>query len=68
MRSIAFPSIGTGRLQYPCDIVADAMFETVYNFLECTESSTLECVIFVVYSKDHHAIKVLISYVQFSVV
>jgi O-acetyl-ADP-ribose deacetylase (regulator of RNase III) len=49
VRTIAFPSIGTGALGCPIDIAADIAFKTVRDFL--TSNQTIEVVTFVCF--DH---------------
>ncbi|KAL3865236.1 hypothetical protein ACJMK2_006851 [Sinanodonta woodiana] len=57
-RSIAFPPIGTGKLRYPKDFVASAMFQSVAKFEEAHPTSKLEEVIFVIYEKDQETLKI----------
>ena len=58
--SIAFPSLGTGKLGYPVDQVAKQMFTCVENYSVSTPKSSVKEVIFVVYDQDHKSIKVSI--------
>ncbi|KAL3865261.1 hypothetical protein ACJMK2_006875, partial [Sinanodonta woodiana] len=55
--SIAFPSIGTGKLRYPKDLVASIMFHSVANFEKAHPKSKLEEVIFVISEKDQETLK-----------
>ena len=57
-KTIAFPAVGTGKLQYPIDIVASEMFWAVYEFGKVHQHTTLEGVQFVLYPEDRAAIQV----------
>lgn len=57
-QSIAFPAIGTGRLRFPADTVADQMFETAVRWFENNGTSTLRKVLFVVHQSDQNTLKV----------
>ncbi|KAL3865252.1 hypothetical protein ACJMK2_006866, partial [Sinanodonta woodiana] len=56
-RSIAFPTIGTGKLHYRQDMVASLLFQSVAMFEEAHLTSKLEEVIFVIYEKDQETLK-----------
>ncbi|XP_052076578.1 protein mono-ADP-ribosyltransferase PARP14-like [Mytilus californianus] len=48
-QSIAFPALGTGKLNYNPNVVADALFEAVERYNEQNHNPKLELVICVVY-------------------
>ncbi|CAG2248586.1 unnamed protein product [Mytilus edulis] len=52
-RSIAFPAMGTGKLNYPRDLVAKHMYKCVEDFSSKNPKSTITEVFFVLYYKDH---------------
>ncbi|CAG2248584.1 PARP10_14_15 [Mytilus edulis] len=52
-RSIAFPAMGTGKLNYPRDLVAKHMYKCVDDFSSKNPKSTIAEVFFVLYHKDH---------------
>ena len=56
--SIAIPAVGTGALDFPADVVANIMFDTVINFSKAKPRSGLREVRFVLYQADHNNIKV----------
>ena len=56
MASIAFPSIGTGTLQFPRAEVAEIYFETVISFNQKNPATSLKEVRFVLYDQDHPTI------------
>ena len=56
--SIAIPAVGTGALNFPADVVANIMFDTVINFSKENRQSSLKEVRFVLYQADHNNIKV----------
>ncbi|VDI41166.1 poly [ADP-ribose] polymerase 10/14/15 [Mytilus galloprovincialis] len=56
-KSIAFPSLGTGKLGYPVDQVAKHMFSCIESFTESAPRSTIIEVLLVVYDQDHKSIK-----------
>jgi poly [ADP-ribose] polymerase 10/14/15 len=59
LTSIAFPSIGTGNLKIPHDIVARVMLGAVVNFSATNgKHSSLRHVYIVVYEKDQQTISV----------
>lgn len=57
-KSIAFPSLGTGKLGYPVDQVAKHMFSCIESFTESAPRSTITEILIVVYHQDHKSIKV----------
>ena len=52
MSSIAFPVIGTGKLNFPPNEASRIMLEEIFNFCETNVSSTLKDIRFVVYQQD----------------
>ncbi|CAC5408901.1 unnamed protein product [Mytilus coruscus] len=56
-KSIAFPSLGTGKLGYPVDQVAKHMFSCIESFTGSAPTSTIKDVLFVVYDQDNRSIK-----------
>ncbi|CAC5392514.1 Protein mono-ADP-ribosyltransferase PARP15 [Mytilus coruscus] len=52
-RSIAFPAMGTGNLNYPRDLVAKHMYKCVDDFSSKNPKSTITEVFFVLYHRDH---------------
>jgi O-acetyl-ADP-ribose deacetylase (regulator of RNase III) len=56
--SIAFPSLGTGKLRYPVDKVAQQMFSCVDAFSSSTTKSSVKQVLFVIYNRDHNILQV----------
>lgn len=56
--SIAIPSIGTGNLRYPKDVVARAMFDEVHEFSLKNPQTNLRLIHLVVYEKDKETVKV----------
>ena len=62
LSSIAFPALGTGKLQFPPDKVADAMFQAVSKFNRNVGLKTLKTVLFVVSEKDPKILEVNDSY------
>ncbi|KAL8615431.1 hypothetical protein ACOMHN_036251 [Nucella lapillus] len=55
--TIAFPTLGSGMLQYPCDVVASTMFSTIHTFFTEMPHTTLQKVIIVVFPKNLPAIQ-----------
>ena len=52
LKSIAFPAIGSGNLNYPSNLVAEAIIEECVKFLKQNEDTEFEIYI-IVYEKDH---------------
>lgn len=52
LSTIAFPSLGTGKLGYPADQVAKIMLQTVRKYADDNNIGSLKEVIFVIYEKD----------------
>ena len=52
MRSIAFPSIGTGNLGYPNDVVAGIMVKEVFDYLSANKKSCIDRVYLVIFMQD----------------
>ena len=52
MKSIAFPSIGTGNLGYPNDVVARIMVKEVYDYLSANKKSCIDRVYLVIFMQD----------------
>ena len=63
--SIAFPSLGTGKLRYPVDKVAQQMFSCVEAFSSSTTKSPVKQVLFVIYDRDHNILQVGISFLLY---
>ena len=59
--SISFPALGTGNLQYPPEMVAQWMIESVIDHCDMFPRSLLTSVNIVVYHKDADTQKVDIS-------
>ena len=59
-KSIAFPSLGTGRLDYPPGQVAREMFNAVATHYQSNPQSTLQDVLFVLYHRDYATVAVII--------
>lgn len=58
LSSIAFPALGTGILQYPADLVAKLMIESVIDYATQNPSCTLNEVVVVLYHQDLNTQKV----------
>ena len=58
-QSIAFPAMGTGNLQFPRDVVANTMFDTVIEFSRGNPNTVLKDVRFVLFNKDQPTIDVI---------
>ena len=56
--SIALPAMGTGGLQFPRDVVAQTMFNSVIEFSKKNPGTSVKDVRFVLYSGDQPAIGV----------
>ena len=50
--SIAFPSIGTGNLRFPNDVVANIMVDEIINFLTSQKTSPIKAVHLVIFMSD----------------
>ena len=50
--TIAFPSIGTGNLGYPSDVIAKTMIKEVFDYLSCNKKSKLAIVYLMIFEKD----------------
>ncbi|XP_062908511.1 protein mono-ADP-ribosyltransferase PARP14-like isoform X2 [Mobula hypostoma] len=57
--SIAFPAIGSGKLSYPKDVVANVMFKTVLKFSSERRSAHLKKVYLVVHPDDHLVVQAM---------
>ena len=57
MASIAFSSIGTGTLQFPCDVVAKVFFDRVISFSKKHPNTTLKDIRFVPFDQDIPTVK-----------
>ncbi|XP_033742533.1 protein mono-ADP-ribosyltransferase PARP14-like isoform X1 [Pecten maximus] len=55
VRSIAFPTLGTGSLSFPADVVADGMINCVKEFTDDRPQTTLTLVRIVIYNKAQSA-------------
>jgi len=58
MTSIAFPSIGTGHLQFPRTVAARAMFEEVKAFSAAFPQMPISSILFVIYDSDTETLNV----------
>ena len=56
--SVALPAMGTGNLQFPRDVVADTMFNTVMEFSKTNPRTTVKDIRFVLYIGDQSTIDV----------
>ena len=61
MTSIAIPAIGTGNLNFPRDVTARVMYETVADFSKDNPTSALNDIRFWVYDKDIQTVQVSCS-------
>ncbi len=59
--SIAFPTIGTGNLKFPVDVVASTMFKVVMDFSSANPETTINDIRFVLYDKDRPTVTVSIN-------
>ncbi|XP_072118202.1 protein mono-ADP-ribosyltransferase PARP14-like isoform X2 [Mobula birostris] len=57
--SIAFPAIGSGKLSFPKDVVAQVMFKTVLKFSSERRSAHLKKVYFVVHPDDRLVVQAM---------
>ena len=57
MTSIAFSSIGTGTLQFPCDVVAKVYFDQAISFSKKYPNTTLKDIRFVPFDQDIPTVK-----------
>lgn len=57
LKSISFPSIGTGAQGYPPALVASVMLETVFKYI-CSNKDNSATINIVIYEKDFHIIAV----------
>lgn len=55
--SVAFPAMGTGKLGYPSDVVANTMYSCVEKFAKKNADSALKEVLFVLYDRDHKTVQ-----------
>jgi len=61
LRSIAFPALGTGRLQYyPADVTAKYMFKHFEEYLLTTQHGILKRISFIVSPADTQTVQVLL--------
>ncbi|NXM66716.1 PAR14 polymerase, partial [Serilophus lunatus] len=58
LKSITFPAIGTGNLEFPCSVVAKLLFDKVFEFSSKNRVNSLEEVHFLVHSKETAKIQV----------
>jgi len=58
LETIAIPAFGTGKLRYPPDVVAGAMFSSIQKFRNTHRGTCLETVKFVVFHKDSIVVRV----------
>ena len=57
-KSIAFPTLGTGKLGYPGDQAASIMFSVIGRWLRNHHDSSLREVQIIVFSKDAETLQV----------
>ena len=57
MASIAFSSIGTGTLKFPCDVVAKVYFDVAISFSKKHPNTTLKDIRFVPFDQDIPTVK-----------
>ena len=57
-RSIAFPTLGTGKLGYPGNQVASTMFSVISKWLQDHRDSSVKEVQIIVFSKDNETLQV----------
>ena len=57
MASIAFSAIGTGTLQFPCDVVAKVYFDAAISFSKKYPNTTLKDIKFVPFDQDIPTVK-----------
>ena len=62
LTSIALPAMGTGGLQFPRDIVAETMFNSVIEFSNKNPGTSVKDVRCVLYDKDQPTIDVSTKY------
>lgn len=60
--SIAFPTLGTGKLEYPPKKVAQTMFQAARDFFATMPHSSLKEITIVCFPKDVEIIKVICRY------
>ena len=58
LSSIAIPAVGTGALNFPAEVVANIMFDTVINFSKAKSQSSLREFRFVLHQADQNNINV----------
>lgn len=56
--SIAFPSLGTGKLLHPFSLVAETMYHTIHCYERCHSDTKIKDISIVLYEKDTECIKV----------
>lgn len=57
--TLAFPALGTGMLEFPPDVVANLIKETVKRFESDHPKSSIRKIVFVIYHKNKSTLKVL---------
>ena len=57
-KSVALPAMGTGKLRFPRDVVAEIMFNSVIEFSKANPATSVKDVRFVLYDKDQFTIDV----------
>jgi len=58
LRSIAFPAVGTGYLQFPAAVVAHVMFEEVKSFSAAFPQTSITSILFVIFESDTETLNV----------
>ena len=61
LRSIAFPAVGTGYLQFPAAVVARVMFEEVKSFSAASPPTSVTSILFVIYENDTETLNVSVA-------
>lgn len=56
--SLAFPALGTGNLNFPPDVVAKLIKETVRQFEVNNPKHSVSKIVFIIYFKDDKILKV----------
>ena len=65
LKSIAFPSIGTGNLQFPRALVAQTMFDEVKAFSRASPQTSITTVLFVIHERDVETLNVSAAIVAY---
>lgn len=57
-QSLAIPSLGTGNLRWPHDVVARTTFDAVINFSKANPGTSLKNIVLVIYPADQPSLLV----------